>query len=285
MKNWKSIILIFIIFVLIWFLRFYLNFPEINSETINIVLTISSILFGFLAGFFISELWSRYSEIRSIQGARSSNGLNMIKYAEHFFGNEKFKESFLKLTERSSVVDEIVEWEEGHLELSYYRDIEKSFALIKDDNVKTNKNLRYFEKLLTAYDRYIETTVRLDTLGKERLFASEWVMMSILSLIIALSILFIDVSNLFFRIIVLTFPVIIMLAMKIIYDLDTLGWSKESVSLEPNQRIFDALGLKRFYLKRKRKFISSRIKDYRTENDLTPELKNLCADVAKLRKS
>jgi len=285
MKSWKSIVLIFATFILIWFLKFYISFPEISSETINIILTVSSILFGFLAGFFISELWSRYSEIRSIQGIRSSKGLNMIKYAEYFFGNERFKESFLKLTEKSSVVDEIAEWEEGHIELPYYREIEKSFTLIKDDDVKTNKDLLYFERMLIEYDKYIETTVRLDILGKEKLLSSEWFMMSLLSLIIALCVLFINISNSFFQAVVLVFPVIIMLAMKIIYDLDTLGWSKESVSLEPNQRIFDALGLKRFYLKRKRKFISSRIKDYRTEDDLTPELKNLCADVAKLRKS
>ena len=284
MKNWKSIISIFVTFTLIWFLKSYFTFPEINSEIISVILTISSILFGFLAGFFISELWSRYSEIRSIQGIRSSNGLNMIKYAEHFFKNEKFKENFLKLTEKSSIVDEIVEWEEGHIELSYYRDIEKSFIHITDNDVKTNQDSRYFEKMMTAYDRYVEATVRLDTLGKERLFVSEWIMMVILSLIIALSVLFINVSNLFFRTIIFVFPAIIVLAMGIIYDLDNLSWSKESISLEPNQRIFDALGLKRFYLKKKKKFISARIKDYRTEDDLTPELKKVYADVIKSRK-
>jgi uncharacterized membrane protein len=284
MKNWKSIISIFVTFTLIWFLKSYFTFPEIDPEIISVILTISSILFGFLAGFFIFELWSRYSEIRSIQGIRSSNGLNMIKYAEHFFKNKEFAESFSKLTEKSSVVDEIVEWDEGHLELSYYRDIEKSFTYITDDDFKTNQDSRYFEQMLTAYDKYIEATVRLDTLGKERLFVSEWIMMVILSLIIALSVLFINVSNLFFRTIIFVFPAIIVLAMGIIYDLDNLSWSKETVSLEPNQRIFDALGLKRFYLKKKKKFISTRIKDYRTEDDLTPELKKVYLDIIKSRK-
>ncbi len=285
MKNWKSIISIFGTFALIWFLKFYIIFPEINSEIISVILTISSILFGFLAGFFISELWSRYSEIRSIQGTRSSFGINMTKDAEYFFKNEKFKKSFLELTEKSSIVDEIVEWNEGHIELPYYRNIQKSFMLIQEDEIQTNKSTLYFEYMLNAYHQYVENTVRLDTLGKERLFVSEWIMMTILSLIIALSVLFINVSNLFFQAIVLVFPVIIMLAMKIIYDLDTLSWSKESVSLEPNQRIFDALGLKRFYLKKKKKFISRRVKDYRTEDDLTPELKKLYTDVFELKKS
>jgi hypothetical protein len=208
----------------------------------------------------------------------------MIKYAEHFFKNEKFKESFSKLTEKSSIVDEIVEWEEGHIELSYYRDIEESFTHITDDDVKTNQDSHYFEKMMTAYDRYVEATVRLDTLGKEKLFVSEWIMMVILSLIIALSVLFINVFNLFFRTIIFVFPAIIVLAMVIIYDLDNLSWSKETVSLEPNQRIFDALGLKRFYLKKKKKFISARIKDYRTEDDLTPELKKVYLDIIKSRK-
>jgi hypothetical protein len=73
--------------------------------------------------------------------------------------------------------------------------------------------------------------------------------------------------------------------MVIIYDLDTLTWGKETVSLEPNQRIFDALGLKRFYLKKKKRFISSYIKNYRTEDALTKDLKKIYLNIVKLQKS
>jgi hypothetical protein len=204
----------------------------------------------------------------------------MIKYAENFYTNKKFKKEFMRLVERAAVSDEIVEWDEGHLEVPYYRDIENSFDRLK---IEDRKNQIYFDNMLDSYHSLVEATVRLDTLGKEKLFASEWVMLSALSLIIALSVLFLDITHLFFQIIVLIFPAVITLAFSIVYDLNTLLWSKEVVSLEPNERLFDAIGVKRFYLKKKKKFISSRIKEYRTEDDLAPGLKQIYNDIVKTR--
>jgi hypothetical protein len=258
--------------------------PIVESETVRVILTISSILFGFLAGFFISELWTRYSEIRSLQGTRSAQGINMVKYGEYFFKNKRFKKEFLELTEKSSIVDEIIEWNEGHLEIPYYQAISRSFVNIKDSDVKTARDSLHYARMLDTNQSFNETTIKLDMLGKERLFAAEWILMIVLSLIIALSVLFIAVTSFFYQIVVLVFPAIIAVALIIIHDLDSLSWSKETVSLEPNERIFDAIGVKRFYLKKKKKYISSKVKDYRTEDDLKGELKKLYLDIQKQRK-
>jgi len=51
----------------------------------------------------------------------------MIRYASHFFENKKFEEEFKLRVEKASIVDEIIKWNEGHLEVPYYREIEKSF--------------------------------------------------------------------------------------------------------------------------------------------------------------
>ncbi|MAF14197.1 MAG: hypothetical protein CMI53_04905 [Parcubacteria group bacterium] len=118
------------------FIKFYLKFPDVNSDALGTVITVSSILFGFLAGFFINELWSRYTEIRSIQGARLSDSLNMINYAENFYGNIKFKNDFKRRIEATAFVDEIINWDEGQLETSYWQNIERSFDFIKDERLK-----------------------------------------------------------------------------------------------------------------------------------------------------
>lgn len=270
MKNWRTPLLALATLVGVWFVKFYLNFPSADTQIVGIILTIASILFGFLAGFFISELWSRYTEIRTLQGSRSADGLNMITYAQHFFTQGTFKKKFIRLTEKSCIADEIVEWNEGHLELPYYRAIAQAFDVVRVNNIKDQE---YFDKLLASYQELMRATVKLDSLGKERLFFSEWFVLSILSVIIGLSVLFLDASHIFAQAITFIFPTVIVLALSIVYDLDTLLWSKEIVSLEPNQRLFDALGLRRFYLKKKRRFISPRVKQYRTENDLRGALK------------
>lgn len=247
---------------------------------IGVILTITSILFGFLSGFFISELWTRYTEIRELVDHRSADGLSMIEYAKHFFNNKKFQQEFKKSMEKSSIADEIVEWNETNFAIPYFREAETPFKYIR---IKNQKDSAYFEKLLDNYHDFVEATVRLDTLGKDRLFPSEWFLIILLSIMILFSILSLDISHFFYKIIILLFPPIIILALSIIYDLDTLYWSKEIVSLEPNQRIFDALGVKRFYQKIKKPFISKHIKNYRTEDDLKGELKQVHLDILKIR--
>jgi len=183
MRNLKIIISVGIVFFIFWFIKFYIKFPGISMDIIGIILTISSILFGFLAGFFISELWSRYTEIRSTQSERCSSGLNMIAAAEHFFDNKKFEKEFKKLVEKAPIADEIIKWEEGHLEINYYINIKNSFKHIKIENEKDSE---YLENLLNNYNSFVNTTIKLDILGKEKLFISEWFLMFALSFIIIL---------------------------------------------------------------------------------------------------
>ncbi len=282
MKNWRTVILVAFSIAIFWFLKFYLNFPSADAGVIGIILSISSILFGFLAGFFISELWTRYTEIRELQGSRSSAGLNMINYAEYFFKNKKFRDEFKSSVEKSIVADEIIDWDEGHIEIPYYRDIESSFRHIK--KLKNKKDEIYFDNLINAHHDYVETTVRLDTLYKERLFSTEWFVIIILSVLISMSILFLDGTQFFYQIIILIFPVIVSLALSLIYDLDKLLWGKERLTMEPVQIILDSIGAKRFYLKSKKPLVSQHIKDYRTEDSLTGGARQVYLDILKKRK-
>ncbi|MAF14198.1 MAG: hypothetical protein CMI53_04910 [Parcubacteria group bacterium] len=135
------------------------------------------------------------------------------------------------------------------------------------------------------HNRTVSAMIRLDTLYKERLFVAEWMLLYTLSLIIALSVLFINTENLFFQMVVLIFPAVISLALFIINYLDKLAWSRESVTLEPNQRLFDAIGKKRFYLKRNIKYLKKSTKRYRTEDELTDELQKIHSDILNKRKS
>ncbi len=282
MKNLRSVFLLVLTVFIFWFLKFYIGFPAADVSFVGVVLTIASILFGFLASFFISELWTRYTEIRTLQSIRSTEGLNMIQYASNFFKNKEFEIEFRKLVEKTAIVDETVEWDEVQLEIPFHREIEKSFRLVQIENRKQEV---YFEKLLDSYNAFVEAIVRLDTLGKEKLFTSEWITLILLSSMIALSILFLDITHVFYQIIVLAFPAVLFLAINLIYNLNTLSWSKEAISLEPNARLFDALDVSRFYLKKKRKFISPSIKNYRTEDDLTGELKEIYSSIQAQRKT
>ncbi|MBI2044724.1 hypothetical protein HYT23_01565 [Candidatus Pacearchaeota archaeon] len=281
MKNLRIFSILIVTSLVFYLLRVFIGSPAANENTINLLLTISSIMFGVLVGFFISQLWTRYTEIREHQGVRSSEGVNMIQYASHFFKNKGFEKEFKKLVEKSCIADEAIRWDEGHFEISYYRDIEKSFNKAKP---KSSKDLEYFDNLLDSYNAFVASMVKMDTLYKERLFLSQWLMLIGLSVVMFISVLLLNASNFLEQAIVIIFPPIISLALTIIYDLDRLLWGRESVTLEPNQRILEAIGAKRFYLKKNIKFVGKHIKGYRTEDDLSGELKRVYTDILNKRK-
>jgi len=283
MGKWRTPILVAITIAAVWFVKFYLYFPSADLDTLKAVLIVSSILFGFLAGFFISELWARYTSIRELQGLRSSGEVGMIRYAEHFFKNKEFEKDFKLKVEKAELADNIINWDEGHLEVPFFRNIGKSFEKIK---VRTKKDSEYFNNLLDEQNSLVKYVVRLDSLYKDRLFASEWAIVIALSAVIALSVLFLETSHIFFQIVVLIFPAIIVLALTIIYDLDILIWGRGLITLGPSQRVFDAIGVKRFYLKKDLKFISGegKEKSYRTEKDLNRELKKVYLKIMNTRK-
>lgn len=281
MKNLKTIFFLLLVVIFVVLIKFIFHFPTADISVIGTILSISSILFGLLAGFFISELWSRYTSIRELQGERVSSGLNMIKLAENFFANKKFKTEFTKNVEKSALADVIINWDEGHLEELYYRDISSSYKYIKIGNIK--QSIEY-DKMLDATTSHVGSTIKMNILYKERLFFSEWFILIILSFIICLSVLFLDNVQLLYKMIIVVFPPVIYLALLIIYRLDTMTWARELITLEPTQTIFDALGVKRFYLPRDYKFVSEQRKDFRQVKDLKGEGKNVYTDIIAKRK-
>jgi len=279
MKNIRSVLILIVTIIFFWFIKFILNFPSADIQIIGVILTVASILFGFLAGFFISELWSRYTQIREMEGIRGSEGLNLVRYASYFYNDKKFKKYFTDLVEKSCVAEESINYDQGYLVISYYQDIEMSFRKLK---LKSIRDGQYFNNLLDSYHSHVRSVVRLDTLYRERLFFSEWIMLTTLSTIIAFSLLFLDVSHFFYKVIVLIFPAILVLALNIIYDLDKINWSREIITIEPTERILDSIGKKRYYLKSDIKYISPMVTDYRTEDDLKGELKKLYDSIVKV---
>lgn len=283
MKNLRTVGILVLIVLIIWIIKFVFNFPTADIKIIGTILSIASILFGLLTGFFISELWSRYTEIRTLQGERASSGVSMIKMAGNFFTNKKFEKDFKKRVEKSAIADEVINWDEGHLEECYYQDISTSYKYIK---VNSQKDAVIFDKLIDSVRQHTQTTMKMNILYKEKLFFTEWFILIVLSVVIVLSVLFLDTIHFLYQTMILVFPIIVYLALKIIYRLDKLTWARELITLEPTQVIFDNLDVKRFYLKRDLKFVSSHIKSkgFRTEDDLKGEMKKVYTDILAKRK-
>jgi len=282
MEKFNKIIYIVAIIFCTWLVKFVFHLPSLSIDIIGVVLSVASILFGLLAGFFISQLLQRYTEIRSLQGERSSAGILLIEFAEHFYKkNPKFKKEFIKRMEMSAVADEIILWDEGHLEIPYYHKLEDSFESLTVSNAKDEV---YFEGMLEQLNSYVTTTVKMDALYKQRLAFTEWVVFVFLSIFISIAVLLLEPNQLFYIILILTFPCVVLLTLSIIYDLNTISMGRNLITLEPNQVIFDALGVRRFYMDRNKGSVSADLKHYRTEKSLKGDLRDILKSIEKSRK-
>ncbi len=280
MKNWRTIIFVLLAVILVWFLKFVINFSSADIDIITLTLTVVSILFGLLASFFIAQLWSRYTEIRSLQGDRMSAGLILISCAKYFFNNKEFEKDFKKRMEKAVIADQIINIDEGTFEEPYYLQVEESFKHLKINN---SKEEQYLQSMLGQYGTYVNSTIRMDILYHERMFFSEWFILSFLSVLIFISILFLNPLTFFYKVIIFTFPPLIVLTLSLLYDLDKMNWSREIVTIEPSERILDAIETKRFYMKKDVKDIHHYSKGYRTEDSLEGDLKEVYKNILKLR--
>jgi len=235
----RPIILVLVVSGAFLFVKLSLKTPTLDIEIVGIILTVASILFGLLAGFFISELWTRYTSIRELQSDRTSRALSMIQYAGKFFRNEKFEKSFKTAVEKSAIADTVVAIDEGPFAHPYFLAIEETFNFIEVTNQKEEV---YFDNLLDNYDSYLGGTTKADVLYRERLFISEWFILVGLSVIIAATILFLDTTSLINLVLISAFPAIIAVALMLVYDLDSMRWNREAITLDPDQIIWRHLG-------------------------------------------
>lgn len=249
----------------------------LGMDIIGPIFTISSILFGFMAGFTISKLWTRFTEVREAQNMRSATAINIINYSEFFYHNKEFKKKFIERFDDLAMVDNMIGWDNGHVEHIYAKQIEETFTMLEKD-INNQERSVYMTRILAEYSDFIESNTKIDTLGKERLFFSEWLMLILLSIIIMISTLVLYIPNSFVNLLLPVFSSAIVLVLYLIYNLDILEVDRDLVSVEPNQRIFDELGKPRFYMKSQEKYIPDYVKEYRNEEDVPKDLRHLLKD-------
>jgi hypothetical protein len=237
-------------------------------------LTVTSILFGFLAGFFITELWTRYSTIRTLQAEWSANLISFIRYSKLFYHNKKFKESFTYHMKRYLVCPMTISWQKLEYEIKYFSKLSSSLEILKNEKTSLLQNIN------NKYDDCLRGICSSEMLTKEKLFVSEWIII-FLSAVILVSSIFLKTENLIINIISYAFPLVIVAVLILISELNNLEWSKRNVTFEPIARCYDFLGIKRFYPTFTLDYKPKELKSYITEKDLDKEMKDVFDEITK----
>lgn len=271
MRNKVTWIIFSFSVVLSTILSFYLPIFGELQDLLSLALSVTSILFGLLIGFFLTQMWNKYTSIREYSAVMKSGMLSMIRNFKRLENKPEFKNNFEEKAEKALIAFILASWDNLHEEDEYFDNFFSSIDYVKVDDTKSSE---IYSSLLDAQGKVQEARIRLNSLGKEHLAPIEWVILYTLSLIIVVSTFMLRDGSLFFNFLASTLPPLVVLTLLTLDNLDDLRWGHEIVSFEPAQSSLKAIGKEPFYEKRFADSIWLNIEEenYRTEEDLEESL-------------
>ena len=269
-QTWKIFIGSIVFFSLI---SYFLPLFEGGESLLSLALNVTSILFGLLIGFFITQMWNKFTSVRRESAVFRSALLGMISNMRRLEGNEDVKQEFEDKLEKFLIAFTMISWKSVEEEDKYFSLVTDT---ISDVKILNDRDRAVYTQLLDAESTAGTARSKLAAIGKESLMKLEWAVLIILSTIITVSVIMLRDGSIFFQTLSSLLPPLLLLTMMMLDDLDNLRWGSSIVSFEPAQTALEKLNKKPFYEKR---FIENgwvEEKDsYRTEEDLEGELKEV----------
>jgi hypothetical protein len=269
-KTWKAFILSLLFFGV---LSVFLPTFDGNTKLLSLALSVTSILFGLLIGFFITQMWNKFTSIRMESANFREALLSMIGNMRRLQANEDVKQMFEARMEKFLIAFIMISWDSLEEEERYFEAVTDT---ISDIDPVNDTDLRIYAELLDNESNALNARSKLSSLGKDSLMKLEWAVLLSLSGIITVSVLLLRDGTVFFNVLSTVLPSLVVLVMMLLDDLDNLRWGKSIVSFDPAQDALEELRKEKFFEKR---FIEKgwveEPESYRTEEDLEGELKRV----------
>ncbi|MFH1291276.1 MAG: hypothetical protein ABIH79_01840 [archaeon] len=233
--------------VLVSFLASYF-FPGVGDDVmVQNSITFIGILFGIIVGFFIADLYSRYQGIRANAGTDSSC-LSTFYFFAKILANETKNKQWLNDVEKRihNYVNKFMPlpWERYSETEKEFSDLGKSLEELKYSGEKANET---YSNLLNVYNQHSEAREKLVMFGQDKLSWGEWLITFFLGGLLLASLFYVkdtsSVSVLFTGAITSA----ILLLFMVLRDLNNLNFGENIVSIEPYERVLDAIGKPRYY--------------------------------------
>jgi hypothetical protein len=269
-RTWQIFLLSIAIFAA---LSHFLPIFRDITELLSLALSVTSILFGLLIGFFITQMWNKFTAVRRESAIFRSALLGMITNMRRLEGNDKVKEEFENRMEKFLIAFTMISWDSVEEEERYFEVVTNT---ISDVTLFNDRDSSIYTQLLDAESSAGSARSQLSSIGKEGLMKLEWAVLIILSSIITVSVLLLRDGSLFFQTLSSLLPPLLLLTMMMLDDLDHLRWGATIVSFEPAQEALEAINKQRFYESRYiEKGWVEEPETYRTEKDLEGDLKDV----------
>ncbi len=244
---------ILIFLILISFLAAYF-FPGADGEVIgqNSIAFIG-ILFGIIIGFFLADLYARYQGIRENAAIDSSSLTTFYAFAKILGENKKNKKW---LEKQKTLMNNYVK-KFMPLPWDRYSETEPEFSAITDSlkeiKYDTDKENETFTNILVVVSGHSNAREKLVTYGRDKLSWGEWLVILFLGGLLLWSLFYIKDTTMTSIIFTGALSSAILILLFVVKDLNNLSFGESAISIEPYERVLDAIGKPRFY-KKKGKF-------------------------------
>lgn len=222
-------------------------FPGVGpNSVIETLLVFIGILFGIIVGFFISDLYSRFQAIKN-NAAIDASGLATYFQFAHVLVKGKRNKAWLA-KQRDIIHRYVLKF--MPLPWSEYAKTEPEFAElmggIQDIKYTTDKENETYSNMLAVLSQISDAREKLVMSGEDHLSRGEWVVISLLGSLLLFSLFYVKTLELVSVVFTALLSASILILFLVIRDLDNLKFGESVVSIEPYERVLDAIGKPRY---------------------------------------
>jgi len=261
LRNIKPHYLVIVVFLLSFALDFLYKGSGL-SDDLNVVLSVSSFIFGFYIILAVTRAKEKQDSIR--RQLRLADGLFVSCNIDMKVFPEEIRKKFLKKVDNYLI--STVDYKLSDIEKTsnlFYELYEYTTNSIKPNNdLQKNSIQRVCESL---YELTKERTL-LEVLSKNKSSKLEWGLIISLFIVILFLIFNLNISGVFGSLLIATLVSSLSSILLILYRYDNLAWQESRWVWEPLTRTFLLLGLKPYYgeyLIKQRRFKIPKGIDYR----------------------
>lgn len=229
---------------LVFFVEMLFILPKsfISSDLGGTILTISTFLFGLIAGFYIIVTTTDYNNLKNILALETAGWISLFNSM-----NIYDKKSVKKL---SLLIDEYIRRAFDYEIIDYARQTSVEFDnvanFVSKVGIKKDKDMLY-EKIRETIEKITELRQQLIVLGTRALSFFQWTVLLVLAVLVVTSLYGLRTGEIFFDIVTVLVSSSIVLILFLIRDLDLYIWNEKTFGYYIFQNVFKSIGRLPYY--------------------------------------
>ena len=223
-------------------LLFFIPPAFISSEHGNTILTISTFLFGIIAGFYIVVTTTDYNSIKNILATETAGWIELYHHVSLYDAGAAKK--------LSGLIDEYVRKTFDYEIIDYAKstadEFDKIVGLVRFFPFQETRS-SIFENIQDALEKVITTRQELTVLGTKTLSVFQWLILFALAALVIVSLYGLRTGEIFFDIVTVLISSSIVLILLLIRDLDLYIWNEKTFGYDIFENVLKAVGQLPYY--------------------------------------